>query len=190
MNEERFSTVWEAISSALAYFFAVLLIVSPIYIITSGMYLFRAVKRNDEMEIQRHLPLFKGKRISSLAAIQHSSVFFMRRYIIIFVLVIYRDYRFLQIQSSMVGALVITLYTIVMRPFEDPILNKQEVVNELALYFAFIMLYAFTEILSNMEQLVICGWISVNLNGAIVLINLVFMSLVSCKTLLLSIKRC
>ena len=90
----------------------------------------------------------------------------------------------------MVGALVITLYTIVMRPFEDPILNKQEVVNELALYFAFILLYAYTEILTNMEQLVICGWISIYLSGAIVLINLVFMSIVSCKALMLSIRRC
>lgn len=48
MNDERFSTVWEALSSTLSYWFAVLLVASPIYIIISGVRLYRAEKARDE----------------------------------------------------------------------------------------------------------------------------------------------
>ena len=48
MNNERFSTVWEAMSSTLAYWFAVLLVVSPIYLIISGVRLYHAVKKKDQ----------------------------------------------------------------------------------------------------------------------------------------------
>ena len=109
--------MWEALSSTLAYWFAVLLVASPIYMVISGVRLYRAEKAKDEEQIARFLPLFEGKRTSSLGAIQHSTIFFLRRYLLIFVLVIYRDWRFLQIHISMSAAIIMTSYTIIMRPF-------------------------------------------------------------------------
>lgn len=62
MSNDRFSTVWEVISSTLAYWFAVLLVLSPIYLMISGVRLYRAVKTKDQEQIERFSPLFEGKR--------------------------------------------------------------------------------------------------------------------------------
>ena len=65
-------------------------------------------------------------------------------------LVIYPDWRFLQIQLTMIMALFVTCYTAVTRPFEEPVLNKQEVVNELMILLSTYMLYAYTDIIGDL----------------------------------------
>mmetsp|Transcript_38644 Transcript_38644/g.50659 ORF Transcript_38644/g.50659 Transcript_38644/m.50659 type:complete len:93 (+) Transcript_38644:557-835(+) len=90
----------------------------------------------------------------------------------------------------MLGALFITSYTAVVRPYEDPIMNYQEIVNEVAVCFCTYMLFAYTEIITDMEHLVVCGWVNIGLCAGIVLINLLFMSYISCCTLLLRCKKC
>ena len=47
MNNDRFSSVWETMSSSLAYLFAVALVVAPIYLIIAGKRLHKAVQQND-----------------------------------------------------------------------------------------------------------------------------------------------
>mmetsp|Transcript_28858 Transcript_28858/g.38478 ORF Transcript_28858/g.38478 Transcript_28858/m.38478 type:complete len:166 (-) Transcript_28858:1268-1765(-) len=69
MNEDRFSTAMEVVSTTLAYFFAVMLVVSPIYLIISGCRLYYAKKRHDKEEVALYAPLFEEKRIKSIYAI-------------------------------------------------------------------------------------------------------------------------
>ena len=51
MSDERFSTIWEAMSSVLAYWFAVALVVAPIYLVISGLRLYKAFKAKDEQVV-------------------------------------------------------------------------------------------------------------------------------------------
>jgi len=48
MSDEKLATVWEAMSAFLAYAFAVALVVAPVYMITAGVRLYRAVQAKDE----------------------------------------------------------------------------------------------------------------------------------------------
>ena len=116
-------------------------------------------------------------------------MFFIRRYTLIFVLVIYTDWRFLQIKVTMIGAIVMTTYTCVARPFEERILNKQEVMNEVLVTFATYLLYAYTEILGDLDQLRMIGWMSIGLCGVIVAVNLTFMCCITLHTCKLRLKR-
>lgn len=45
--------------------------------------------------------------------------------------------------------------------------------------FATYILFAYTEIVTDMEQLVMIGWFSISICGAVVLINLTFMTVIT-----------
>ena len=63
MSDERLSTVWEASSAFLAYVFAVALVCLPIYMIISGVRIYRAVKTKNEEQKARYEELFEGLRL-------------------------------------------------------------------------------------------------------------------------------
>mmetsp|Transcript_33742 Transcript_33742/g.44510 ORF Transcript_33742/g.44510 Transcript_33742/m.44510 type:complete len:230 (+) Transcript_33742:313-1002(+) len=54
MDDERFSTAAEAMSSTLAYWFAVALVVAPIYLIISGCRLHKAHLAKNSTEVERY----------------------------------------------------------------------------------------------------------------------------------------
>ena len=189
MSNDRFSTVWEAMSSMLVYIFAMALVSVPIYLTISGIRFNRAVKAKDEENIARYESLFVGKRVSSLLAIQHNTVFFIRRYLLIYVIVIYPDHIFKQLMLAMFASLISTSYTIVVKPYDDRAMNNQEAVNELTVLISTYLLYAFTNIIEKMSDLVMFGWISIGITCANILFNLLVMACISCFHAKLSIQR-
>mmetsp|Transcript_6155 Transcript_6155/g.8254 ORF Transcript_6155/g.8254 Transcript_6155/m.8254 type:complete len:146 (-) Transcript_6155:1314-1751(-) len=124
MSNERFANPSEFLSSTLAYWFAFALVIAPIYLIISGYRLHKAIEQKDEEQIERYQGLFAGKRLTSAWAIQHSLVFFARRYLIVGMVMQLPHYTFAQLLLMLHGSLLVTLYTQVARPFEEPIMNK------------------------------------------------------------------
>mmetsp|Transcript_28858 Transcript_28858/g.38479 ORF Transcript_28858/g.38479 Transcript_28858/m.38479 type:complete len:141 (-) Transcript_28858:827-1249(-) len=113
----------------------------------------------------------------------------MRRYLIIFVLVIYPDHVFTQLYITLFAAMFITIYTLVARPFEQPIMNKQETVNEVAVWSSTYMLFAYTDIISDAADLDLLGWCSIGMIGLTVLVNLLFMCYITCLQVQLRLKK-
>jgi len=78
-------------------------------------------------------------------------VFFARRYLLIIIVIVFPDDTFKQLMLSMHGSLFVTVYTVVARPFDEPIMNKQEVMNEVAVCAFSYSLYAYTNIITERE---------------------------------------
>jgi len=88
------------------------------------------------------------------------------------------------------GTLFSTIYTAVARPFEDEAMNRQEIINEISVTIATYMLYAYTDLFTDIADLVMMGWVSIGIMGGNILINLVIMSCNSFFTFKLRCKRC
>ena len=81
---------------------------------------------------------------------------------------------------TLFGAIFIAIFSIVSRPFESTSLNKMDVFNELSVCLSTYMLYAYTDIIGDMDTLNMFGWVSIGLMGLNILCNLTFMVLISC----------
>lgn len=85
---DRVSNVSEVISSALAFLVAGVLIIAPLHNLIMGVKLSHAVRDKDQAYIDENQELFADKRLESRLAIQHGTIFFIRRYILILLLVL------------------------------------------------------------------------------------------------------
>mmetsp|Transcript_18451 Transcript_18451/g.24776 ORF Transcript_18451/g.24776 Transcript_18451/m.24776 type:complete len:266 (+) Transcript_18451:577-1374(+) len=185
MSNERFSTAAETMSSVLAYWFAFALLVAPSYLIITGCRLYGAVLDEDKAGIARYSELFENKRMRSIYAILHSTVFFSRRYIIIFLIFFAPNRIFTQLWVTTHTAIYVTGYTLLARPFVEPIMNKQEVFNEICVLIYSYSLFVYTDIIIENETLRVFGWVSVGIIAGTILINLLFMCFISCLQLIL-----
>mmetsp|Transcript_41123 Transcript_41123/g.53971 ORF Transcript_41123/g.53971 Transcript_41123/m.53971 type:complete len:82 (+) Transcript_41123:299-544(+) len=79
----------------------------------------------------------------------HSAVFFSRRYVIMLLIFFVPDTLFTQLWVTTHAAVYVTGYTLLARPFVEPIMNKQEVVNEMAVLLYSYSLFVYTDIITE-----------------------------------------
>ena len=63
LSGESFSSFAETLSTSLAFFFALVLAVTPLWSFVVGCLFHRAQKRKDMKVVEKYLPLFEGKRL-------------------------------------------------------------------------------------------------------------------------------
>ena len=159
LNSDRFSNGSEILSSLLAFFFMVMLVLAPIYSMVAGIRLYRAKKRGDEETVEKYEAIFEGKRMESSGAIQYSTLFFARRYALMAAIVFSPDSRNTHIFMMVLFTVFVLGFIKHVRPFEDNGMNKQEFYNELTVLFANYMLFLFTEFVPMQEDRYMIGWV-------------------------------
>jgi len=80
----------------------------------------------------------------------------------------------------MFGAFFITAFTIIARPFESTMMNRLDALNEIFVCLSTYIMYAYTDIIGDQDDLIMFGWVSIGLMGLIVIFNLGFMAFISC----------
>ena len=91
LNADRFSTFAEILSTGLTFFFTLVLAIIPIWTLIVGFKFHRAQKQKDEKTVEKYLPLFEGKRLNSLLALQYPTIFLIRRYAMIALIFMAKD---------------------------------------------------------------------------------------------------
>ena len=176
LNAERFSTFSEILSTCLTFFFTLVLAVIPIWSLIVGCIFHRAQKLKDEKTVKKYLPLFEGKRLNSLLALQYPTIFIVRRYVMIALIFISKDL-IVQLVTNSQLALLSTCYILYAQPFTESNLNKQEIVNELTILGIAYTLYVYALIVKE-DQLKFSyeiGWFHIGVMGTNWIINLIFM---------------
>ena len=87
------------------------------------------------------------------------------------------------------GAIIITCYTAVASPFEEPVMNRQEIVNEVSVCLSTYMLFAYMDLIGDMEILINFGWVSMGLIAVNIIINLLFMLCIQGRESKLRLKK-
>lgn len=59
---------------------------APIYTLVAGYKLYRARQRKDKETIEKYGAIFEGKRFKSFLAIQYTTIFFLRRFLMLYVI--------------------------------------------------------------------------------------------------------
>ena len=89
LDSDRVSSFWECFSTGLAIFFCIILSIVPFYTMIAGYRLYKAKKKRDRKTVRKLRPIFNGKRLKNAIAIQHATFFFVRRYMMMFLLVFF-----------------------------------------------------------------------------------------------------
>ena len=84
-------------------------------------------------------------------------------------------------------AVLVAIYTVSAQPFEESLMTKQEVMNEILVCIATYTLFAYTDLIDDSKMLVMIGWVSIGLIVATILLNLLFMA---CITGHQSVRKC
>ena len=103
MNGDRVSSFWEILSTSLAFFFAGALVIAPLHILITGIKVRNAVKEGDKEFVEHNQQLFEDKRLDSSLAVQHSTVFFLRRYVLMAMIVFLPSSRNTQLNVQIIS---------------------------------------------------------------------------------------
>ena len=117
MNGDRFSNFGEIFSSCLAFLFVGALILTPFYTIIAGYKLYKAKKNRDRKRVKALKPIFEDKNLKSFMAIQYSSIFILRRYALLFLIIFFPDARNAFINFSTINTLLMCCYIAHFKPF-------------------------------------------------------------------------
>lgn len=75
----------------------------------------------------------------------HFSVFLFRRLVYILILILGKDYPWLQISLCVVKTFLMAAFLVIVQPFDTPLANLMNIMNECFTGFAFATCYNFTE---------------------------------------------
>ena len=93
MNTDRISNPGEVLSTSLMCFMVLALLIAPIYILVIGYRLNKAKLAHDRVTVKKYVALFEGKKIKSFLAVQYNTLFFLRRYCMMAMIVYWRESR-------------------------------------------------------------------------------------------------
>lgn len=102
-------------------------------------------------------------------------------------IIFYPSFSITQLIATIQLAVFVAIYTVAAHPFEESLMTKQEVMNEILVCLATYTLFAYTELISDSDDLVKIGWVSIVLIVATILLNLLFMA---CITGHQSVRKC
>ena len=101
----------------------------------------------------------------------------------------YEESTLLQINYTLFGTLLMLTCSVVYRPYENPSMNKQETINEVAVALFCYTLFAYTNLIHEMSELVQIGWVSLGIMAFIVLFNVAVLVCISCYQAKLKCQR-
>lgn len=149
INKDRFSTGWEVTGTIMMFGFTICLVIAPLLLLRAGCKYRTAIKKDDKDVIERYEPYFEDKRSDSGLAVHTGTLFFLRRYILMLLIVFAPEKRNVQIGVFIYLTLAWILIFVHAKPFKEPSLNKQELFNELTVLLSGYFLYAYTEFVGD-----------------------------------------
>ena len=117
INGDRFSNFGELFSSCLAFFFVGALNFTPLYTIIAGYRLYKAKRNRDRKRVKALKPIFADKNLKSFMAIQYSSIFILRRYCLLLLIIFFPSARNTFINFSTHNTLLMCCYIAHFKPF-------------------------------------------------------------------------
>jgi len=190
LSQERVANPSEVLSTSLVFLFTLALGAAPIYLLVVSIRLYRAVKAEDKPLIDKYKSLFENKRITSLGTIMYNLMFFLRRYSMIFTMVIYPNLRLFQIFGTIVLSIIYVIYTMTTMPFLEPQMNRQELFNEVFILISSYFLLMYTEWTQDDQTRYSIGWLSAGSICLNVLVNIGFMVVEQFHKCRLRCRRC
>lgn len=93
--------------------------------------------------------LYSGLNERSKGALAYNVLFVSRRLIFAFIIVRLFYYPCQQVQVMMLSSIMMIIYTVSVRPFEEPLLNRVEIFNELCILVSSYHLIVFTDFMPS-----------------------------------------
>ena len=118
-----------------------------------------------------------------------ASIFFFRRLLMVFVLVLLPFHRNTQIVTSLWSTLFVMSYIGYVLPFANKMSNVQEIVNEWSVIIACYHLFCFTEWIYDYDRRIECGWSMLVVIALNVCFNVILLCITVVKSFYKSIKR-
>ena len=120
--------------------------------------MYYAKKKRKTKVVKKLLPIFEGKRLNKRLAIQYSTFFFLRRYMMMFLFVFFPEMTMTQININLLLTLLMLLFIIDVYPFEEMKMNKQEMFNEICVLISGYVMLLYTEFVGDLETRYTIGW--------------------------------
>ncbi len=117
LDEDRYSNGVEAFSTGLCFFFCAALVAAPIYIMFVGVDLYYARHERNKPVVRKYRDLFSGLKTKKALAIQYNTLFFLRRYSLMAVIVFLPDGRFTQVNISFFFTFFVLVILLDVKPF-------------------------------------------------------------------------
>ena len=122
-------------------------------------------------------------------ALQQPTVFFMRRYSLIFLMLMWPENRLLHINSFINFAILKCIYTMYVKPHDNTSFNNQEIVNDMIVLLSGYVLFQYTEIVWDAETRYYVGWWHACIIALSFIANMLFMIPAMIHITMLSVKK-
>ena len=111
-----------------------LLVASIIFPLLIAVLICKFYKRLSDPAVSDKISsLYEGLKTHSKAALAYNSVFVVRRFLFALTIVLLYEHPGAQIQFLILYSVLMIIYDVLVKPFEDPNLNKLEIFNELCI---------------------------------------------------------
>lgn len=131
---------------------------APFYLLYVGKKLTKEPEKLTPKQLMSYNALFSAYRTDDGRAVKFSGMFFFRRFVMLFVLVLLPSQRNVQIVAQLWSTLYIMSHTAYVLPYKQSIQNYQEVLNEITVIVASYHLFCFTEWIYDFERRFELGW--------------------------------
>ena len=169
---DRWEHLADSIDLVFAYVALALLIMTPFVLYYYGRRLLYRRLGMTEQEADAITSLFDQYREDDIVGIRFTVIFFLRRFIMIAILTSLPTMKLAQIGSQLYLSMMITIFTVHYLPYDYPIQNKQESVNEITVLFGSYHLFMFTNWISDEEKRYMLGWSIIGFIGLNICFNI------------------
>jgi hypothetical protein len=144
---------YEYLGSWMNYYFsilfAILLTATPIFIMS--FYHWHFSKLSEDEFAEKFGSVYEGLKPTKRSVISYATYFVVRRGVYALIAIFLYNYVALQIGLSMVITLIAGCYILHYQPFEDPLLNRLEVMNEFFTLLLLSVVFCFTDLFDDAE---------------------------------------
>lgn len=169
-----------------AVIFAGILVIAPFFI---AVFYYRNFHRfEDEEFTEKYGSVYEGLKINSRTVILFSIYFLIRRGLFMAVSILLYSKVILQLGAAIFITLMSGCYILHFKPFEDPLLNKLEAMNELVTLFLINVTYTFTDIFESARFKYNIGFVFVLGLATCISIHLFFLFKDMIRSFMLSFK--
>lgn len=165
---------WNNTSDKISSYFAIIMLAVMIGFPFGVWYLlWRQInKLKEEESIKRFGSTYMELRTDSKAALMYNVVYMLRRLAFALTAVLLKSLPSIQVAFTCFQSLVVITYIAQVQPFELPLLNTMEIVNEFTILVATYHLFLFTDYVEDPNMQYILGWSMIGLTVLNILINM------------------
>lgn len=151
-------------------------------------YLQRFDQLEDEDFIEKYGDVYEGLKPKQKSSLAFPVYFIIRRMAFMVITFLLIDFVLIQLFALLFLTMAATCYILHFLPFEEPLMNKLEVMNESFTIFLIYTLFCFTDITGNVQDRYLIGFIFIGATVGCISVHLYFIFTDIAKQLYYSIK--